>query len=676
MKYYSSENKKYYFPPLLSNGNMAFAVDEQGTIGYSMADYVKKGIVAFDGIVIRAGRRSALCNSLQARLFPLGKFIFDEGSQTEDWWQNLEVEKGYFESNCVYKSGSEIYSKGFIHPDMNVYALQKTFKKIGKNKKFVYHIELSGYNESISKYMNFLYTKTENNIGCIGFKMYGMDVFSGEIRFFTDKKCTITPTENGADIVFAALENETVTFYYYLEDDIGDVDFIQVLQNYKDKINELRFEGLLSECTEYFKTFYEYGYVQTSSKQLNEIYKASLYSVKCNTTDSSIAVGLNNGTWDGRYFAFDEYTSFLGLLSSNRLDFAKRVPAFRLNVCLKNAIKRASDCHRNADTEDMARFHWETCGDDKLELSPDGNWLDHIFHIPLVGIGAFNYYEYSEDEEFLRECYSMIRACSKFITKHMLYKDGDKYYIGKCTDLERLGSSVQNPFMTACGAIKLLECLCNAGKILNIDDVYLNECECIACELTKNLPVQNDMYVPFINCKQKSIAVFAGKFPFDVLDADDRKMLKAWEDYEINGNAYGNMYPLGKSISPWYACWKAEGYARAKLTEKAYESLKQSYKSAGVFAELFEINEETVCIRPWFATAAGIFVSTVNDMLIQRDGKTIHLLPAFPHELDVAFKLAAKGGVTVEAVVEQGNLKKVLVLKNGVDVTNQFEIKF
>lgn len=676
MRYHSSENRTCYFPPLLSNGSMAFAANEQGTIGYRAEEYREKGVRAFDGIVVRAGRRSPLCNSLYARLFPLGEFMFEEGSSTESWWQNLEVEKGYFESNCVYQSGTEIYSKGFIHPDINVYALQKTFQKIGKNKQFTYTVKLQGYDEKISQYMHILYTKVEENIGCIGFKMYGMDVFCGEIRFFIDKECTITPTENGATIVFEASENEKVTFYYFLEDDIGGVDFRKTLLNYQQKINSDGFDGLLQDCVQHFASFYEKGYVQTSDETLNNIYKTSLYSVKSNTTASTVAVGLNNAYWDGKYFAFDEYTSFLGLLGANRLEYAKRVPTFRLRTCLPNAIGRASDCHHDANTEDMARFHWQSCEGDKLEVAADGNWIDHIFHIPLVGIGAFNYYEYSQDIDFLRECYPMIRACSKFITKHMLYKDGEKYYIGKCTDLERLGSSVENPFMTACGAIKLLDCCSKAAKLLAIDSEYADECAYVASKLTENLPAENGMYVPFVNCKQKSIAVFAGKFPFDILADHDSKMLNAWADFEENGKAYGNMYPVGNNISPWYACWKAEGYARSKMTDKAYDSLKQAFPSAGVFCEMFEINEETICIKPWFATAAGIFIATVNDMLLQSDGKVIEILPAFPHDQDVSFKLAAKGGVTVEAVVKGGKLEKACVMKQGVDVTDQFVIQF
>ena len=105
--------------------------------------------------------------------------------------------------------------------------------------------------------------------------------------------------------------------------------------------------------------------------------------------------------------------------------------------------------------------------------------------------------------------------------------------------------------------------------------------------------------------------------------------------------------------------------------------MTQAYTSAGVFGEMFEINEEfTMRLRPWFATAAGIFVMASNEMLLQSDGKTIKILPAYPHDQDVSFKLAAKGGVTVEAEVTGGKLVKALVLKDGKDVTDQFAIEF
>ena len=94
------------------------------------------------------------------------------------------------------------------------------------------------------------------------------------------------------------------------------------------------------------------------------------------------------------------------------------------------------------------------------------------------------------------------------------------------------------------------------------------------------------------------------------------------------------------------------------------------------FNEMFEINEPDHIIRPWFSTAAGIFVTAVNEMLLQTEENVIKILPAFPHKIDVSFKLAAKGGITVEATTKDGELKKILVCRQGVDVTDQFIIEF
>ena len=233
--YQSHENRTCYFPPLLSNGEISFAPDAEGMIGYTMKDYAEKGVTSFDGIVVRSARRSGLCNNLGARLFPFGKFTFSEGAKLTSWNQSLTIEGGFFESNCQYEDGAGIDSQGFIHPDKNIYALRKTFTGISGTKKVSYDVTLCGYNENISEYMNVLYTKKQDGVGCIGFKMYGMSVFTGEIHAFVDTDFTVEPIENGIRLWFEVKDGETVSFYYCLEDNLGGVDFSKVL-GYKSVI--------------------------------------------------------------------------------------------------------------------------------------------------------------------------------------------------------------------------------------------------------------------------------------------------------------------------------------------------------------------------------------------------------------------------------------------------------
>lgn len=213
--------------------------------------------------------------------------------------------------------------------------------------------------------------------------------------------------------------------------------------------------------------------------------------------------------------------------------------------------------------------------------------------------------------------------------------------------------------MTTCSAISLLKICAESAKILETDEKYAKECEQIAAWLYESLPHNEERYVPYPNCPQRSIAVFSGKFPFDVLDNDDPKMKKAFDDFIAHENTYGNMYKTGKKVSPWYAVWKAQAYARCKMGKEAWEHLVQSFESVGVFNEMFEINEDARRMRPWFMTAAGVYISTLSDMLLSCEDGCIELLPSF--DQDVEFKLSAKGGYVICAKVENGELVKLTV---------------
>ena len=62
-----------------------------------------------------------------------------------------------------------------------------------------------------------------------------------------------------------------------------------------------------------------------------------------------------------------------------------------------------------------------------------------------------------------------MRACAEFYLRHMVYRvEGGKTIIGRCTDWERLGSSVQNAYMTTCGVIRTLQVAAEAAGQPNV----------------------------------------------------------------------------------------------------------------------------------------------------------------------------------------------------------------
>ena len=55
---------------------------------------------------------------------------------------------------------------------------------------------------------------------------------------------------------------------------------------------------------------------------------------------------------------------------------------------------------------------------------------------------------YTGDKKFLKEtAYPVMKECALFLLSHMVYNNGGRITIGKCTDIERLGPAVENAFL-------------------------------------------------------------------------------------------------------------------------------------------------------------------------------------------------------------------------------------
>ena len=333
---------------------------------------------------------------------------------------------------------------------------------------------------------------------------------------------------------------------------------------------------------------------------------------------------------------------------SNHLKGAKRSVDYRADT-LDLAVRRSSLLSLYPEKM-QARYPWHTDEDGK-DVSSAGYWNDHIFHMANIAMGAWEYYLHSGDVEYLREkLYPVIKACAGFYHFNMVYRLADKTVIGYCTDLERLGPSIMNAYMTTCSAIKLFRIFFEAASLLGVDETLAADCRKEADELFDGLPTDGEKYVAYPGFEGASVGVMTGTYPYRVHEEFSDFEHKAVMRYIERELTFGNMYATGKRICSWYSLWKAIYFIRRKNAAEAYDSILQSIGECGVFGEMFEINEEDVSLRPWFSTASAYVVTAVNEMLLQtkRDG-SLSLLPCLPaHVKDVSFKLSAHGAVTVE----------------------------
>jgi hypothetical protein len=96
--------------------------------------------------------------------------------------------------------------------------------------------------------------------------------------------------------------------------------------------------------------------------------------------------------------------------------------------------------------------------------------------------------------------------------------------------------------------------------------------------------------------------------------------------------------------------------------------LSQVAEGTGCFAEVFEINEEKVVMKPWFSTAAGNYVYALNQALVQCRDDQILIAPAVPDAWkDFSFKLPCFGNLMAAVSVKEGRLRELTLIPGQPD---------
>ncbi|MBP3361954.1 MAG: hypothetical protein J6N52_13940 [Clostridia bacterium] len=651
MKYKYDLKDCGYVAPFLGNGNMTFQVDYEGAMQH-MPDF--KGIRNNSSLRIwQAGRR--YLHKAQKDLISYGMFGHRINAELLSAEQELDTENARIVTECRYDGNINARTEIFAHHDFNLISVRKSV-----NAEYFFDYYLCAVTDKNE--LPELMTITNTSAGESGIDIEytvggGMYPYKGIIRVFA--KGAGKPELTGNRVSFRACgESE---FYILFCDNVDTDSYAPVSAEIKKAVQDKGFCGIFEAHRAKWAQYNSEGYVKLQDDKINSVYSTAQYHLKCFTTKWSLPVGLNDGSWHGKYFAFDEFYMLMGLLTSNHLGAAKKIPEFRAKT-LDYAVERATA----KINEPAARYPWETL-ENGTEGAINGFWHDHVFHMASISGGEYSYYKFSKDRDFLeRYAYPVIKACASFYVNHMLYRtENGRLIVGKCTDLERLGSSRENAFMTTCGVIKTLRIFCEVSDILGVDSDKADEYKKLAEELLRCLPNNGERYIPYPGCDKISIGLLSGIYPFDVLEKDNPLQLKGIESYLESEGLAGNMYSVGTGVCSWYMTWKSLVFSRLFRGDEAYEAVKNAAKNSGNFGEMFEINDiETKTIyRPWFTTAAGMLIHSVNEMLLQYDGERILIAPAMPEAAgDFSFRLAAGDGLCVEASVDGGILKTLKVI--------------
>ena len=663
-----------YVPPLVSNGSLSMLVDYTG--GQLQEQYVK-----MTPVIYWAGRRYG---PPKDGLIPFGHFEQEYTvngqvySQPDKWDQTLDTKQATVSCMNTFGEALQVETVVFTHLLHDLIVVKKRFYTKSADVSsvkvsFNYHFTPPG-EENRSPWRVISECSWDDRLQSVEYR-YETDAYKpakGIISVFSDQ--VVSPSIEGqaaslvSEIKIDVKNPSEITYFLLFSDTMDGNDYLQRQSDMQAYIRDSGYEKILAIHRAGWAKYWDESYVSLPDKPMEKVYNTAQYHLRANATKWSFPVGIFTTHWAGRYFGWDEMFCFQALASSNHLDISKRCPEFRCSV-LPRATNRIA--HYGKPGLYGARYPWETL-EDGLEGAPQagGFWSDHVFHMSNIALSAWLQYLYSSDSDYLRKTgYPVVKECARFYVSHMVYEDCDgRMFIGKCTDLERLGPAKQNPFMTVCGAIYTLEAAAKASGVLGTDMEESEKWEQIATKLRENLPSEDGRYVPYKGCEERSVASLGGLFPYPVFDSGNTLQRNAVYDFVNEGKASGNMYPVGKSLCAWYAGWLASALDLLSDRTEPVKLLTEAARGAGCFSELFEINEPEVKMHPWFSTASGNYIYAINQMLVQSKKDQILIAPAVPASWkDFSFKLPCHGNILATVFVEKGYITRLDLCSGDLD---------
>ena len=135
------------------------------------------------------------------------------------------------------------------------------------------------------------------------------------------------------------------------------------------------------------------------------------------------------------------------------------------------------------------------------------------------------------------------------------------------------------------------------------------------------------------------------------------------------------MYAMGKKICPWYCGSMAMAALRTGEGEKVLSLIHEAGASSGVWGEYWEINEPGVAkSRPWFMTAAGNCLYTMNQMLVMEADGECRIGVGVPKEWkDWSFRLPAESGYEVDFAMKDGKVSRLVLRERSRDSQREGE---
>jgi hypothetical protein len=497
----------------------------------------------------------------------------------------------------------------------------------------------------------------------------------GEVRIGSAPTAQISDAGSGGNLVrrFALAPGAAVDLWFWV--------MLSDRRTYTHFPDLERVKALVAEHERAWRMFWNASGVWLDDPELDALYQACLYTIRCNASPWSIPPAYLATHWEGRTF-HDELYPFLALLSGNHPDLAVRVPNFRLTT-LPVALERGGS--------HGACFPWEALENGR-EGGPYGHWMDERFHVGQFSETAWRYYLYMRDTDDLARYYPLLRACAELFVQDVMVRDASGVLKTRLiTDFDEQVFPLENGIFTLCAAIRSLENAAQAATILNVDATRRQEWRAMAAELREALPAdtEHNYYRISDDSDHWHIGQVGVVFPFAVDPAGERAretLTRLVQMLSTDRNAKPSSVPDNAGTHwMWVVGMLVAALFLQERADEGYALLSRAPASAGPFfapnehlCDVPELappdsaftspdsaaQETTNPIRvPWFTTGAGAVVYAVHTAFVQVDEDGTRLLYGWASSMmNARFeRLLASDNVRVSGEIREGELVRLTV---------------
>jgi hypothetical protein len=446
-----------------------------------------------------------------------------------------------------------------------------------------------------------------------------------------------------------SLRGTVITKYFAILDDRqGPLD-----ASILDGAIALGYEGLRQEHLALWRDYSAVSSIRIPDRQFQRFYQASMAHFKAMQNRQSGGLPVNNlrRTWSSHVF-WDSYFIQRALLEANHR-------AEALEAC--RFFQRTLDHARRHAREEFGceglKWDWEITHDglkaygsllhQKLQVHNNASYANEIW----------GYYEYTQDDEMLREFYPILEGLARFFLDCIVEETERGYGVGYLVGVHESPSRVRNDGINLAGTIAILRHADAAARILGVNPALGRRCREIAEELAKTFQwLYNGRYLQASEDRDVlNMSSIAPIYPMEAVDYHDGRALKTVGALlrRRGGGLAGHGGDGGASF-PWAAGVLATIFARQGDGETAWALIEGTRSAICKFGGMTEAIVDGKWNMQYFGTAQGAVCTALHNLLLQPRGDEVRLFPALPSTwAGAAFQGLLAAGLGVSAVFDR-----------------------